>query len=114
MDHSRSRIAAETVGVRRCISVRRIYIVDTGLVAPYHGFSVRAEEGVMRAIVKKWGNSAAVRIPSGIMQAAGLTLDEVVDVREQDGQIVIKPIRLGKVDLAQLLAGITRENLHDG
>ena len=68
----------------------------------------------MRAIVKKWGNSAAVRIPSGIMQAAGLTLDEVVDVREQDGQIVIKPIRLGKVDLAQLLAGITRENLHDG
>jgi antitoxin MazE len=68
----------------------------------------------MRAIIKKWGNSAAVRIPSGIMQAARLTLDEVVDVREQDGQIVIEPIRLGKVDLAQLLAGITRENLHDG
>jgi len=68
----------------------------------------------MRAIVKKWGNSAAVRIPSGIMQAARLTLDAVVDVREQDGQIVIAPIRLVKVDLAQLLAGITRENLHDG
>lgn len=68
----------------------------------------------MRAIVKKWGNSAAVRIPSGIMQAARLRLDEVVDVREQDGQIVIEPIRLGKVDLAQLLAGITPENLHGG
>jgi antitoxin MazE len=60
----------------------------------------------MRAIVKKWGNSAAVRIPRGIMQAARLTLDEVVDVREHDGQIVIEPIRLGKVDLAQLPAGI--------
>jgi antitoxin MazE len=68
----------------------------------------------MRAIVKKWGNSAAVRIPSGVMQAARLTLDAVVDVREQDGQIVIEPIRSVKVDLAQLLAGITRENLHDG
>ena len=68
----------------------------------------------MRAIVKKWGNSAAVRIPSGIMQAALLTLDEVVDVREQDGQIVIEPIRSGKIDLAQLLAGITPENLHGG
>jgi antitoxin MazE len=68
----------------------------------------------MRVIVKKWGNSAAVRIPSGIMQAAHLTLDEVVDVREQDGQIVIEPIRLGKGDLAQLLAGITPENLHAG
>jgi antitoxin MazE len=68
----------------------------------------------MRAIVKKWGNSAAVRIPRGIMQAARITLDEVVDVREQDGQIVIEAIRLGKVELAQLLAGITPENLHGG
>jgi antitoxin MazE len=68
----------------------------------------------MRAIVKKWGNSAAVRIPSGIMQAAHLTLDAEVDVREQHGQIVIEPIRFGKVDLDQLLAGITPENLHAG
>jgi antitoxin MazE len=68
----------------------------------------------MRAIVKKWGNSAAVRIPSGIMQAARLTLNDAVDVREQDGQIVIEPIRLGKADLAQMLAGITPENLHSG
>jgi len=48
------------------------------------------------------------------MQAARLTLDEEVDVREQDGQIVIKPIRSGKVDLTRLLAGITPENLHGG
>lgn len=32
----------------------------------------------------------------------------------QVGQIVIKPIRSGKVDLAQLLAGITAQNLHSG
>jgi antitoxin MazE len=69
---------------------------------------------VMRVIVKKWGNSAAVRIPSGIMQAARLGLDEAVEMREQDGEIVIKPIRSGKVDLAQLLAAITPENLHGG
>ena len=68
----------------------------------------------MRTNIKKWGNSAAVRIPSSIMQAARLKLDETVDVREQDGQIVIKPIRSGKVDLAQLLAGITPANLHGG
>jgi len=68
----------------------------------------------MRVIVKKWGNSAAVRIPSGIMEAAQLELDEAVDVREQDGEIVIKPIRTGKVDLAQLLQRITPENLHSG
>lgn len=71
-------------------------------------------KGVMRVIVKKWGNSAAVRIPSGIMQAARLALDEVVDVREQDGRIVIEPIRPSEVDLARMLADITPENLHYG
>jgi antitoxin MazE len=68
----------------------------------------------MRVIVKKWGNSAAVRIPSGVMEAACLSLDAAVDIREQDGQIVIEPIRASKVDLAQLLAGITPENLQGG
>jgi antitoxin MazE len=68
----------------------------------------------MRAIVKKWGNSAAVRIPSGIMEAAQLKLDEAVDVREQDGEIVIKPIRSDKVKLSQLLERITPDNLHTG
>lgn len=68
----------------------------------------------MRAIVKKWGNSAAVRIPSGIMRAVGFNMDEVVDVLEQDGQIVIKPIRPDDVALTRLLDGITAENLHGG
>jgi antitoxin MazE len=68
----------------------------------------------MRAIVKKWGNSAAVRIPSGIMEAAQLKLDEAVDVREQDGEIVIKPIRTDKFNLFRLLDGITPDNLHTG
>jgi antitoxin MazE len=68
----------------------------------------------MRVIVKKWGNSAAVRIPTGVMQAARLGLEDEVDVREQDGQIVIEPIRSSKVELSRLLAKITPENLHAG
>jgi antitoxin MazE len=68
----------------------------------------------MRVIVKKWGNSAAVRIPSGIMEAAQIGLDEAVDVREQDGEIVITPIRTEKVDLEKLLQAITADNLHAG
>ncbi len=66
----------------------------------------------MRVIVKKWGNSASVRIPAGVMEAARLTLDAPVDVREEGGRIVIEPIRSTEYDLAQLLAGITPENLH--
>jgi antitoxin MazE len=66
----------------------------------------------MRVIVKKWGNSASVRIPAAIMEAANLRLEEIVDMREEDGRIVIEPIRTGNYDLDLLLADITPENLH--
>ncbi len=66
----------------------------------------------MRVWVKKWGNSASVRIPAGIMQAARLGLDDAVDVREEHGRIVIEPIRAVEYDLAHLLAAITSENMH--
>jgi antitoxin component of MazEF toxin-antitoxin module len=39
----------------------------------------------METVLKKWGNSAAVRIPAAILEAAHLTLDQSVDVREEQG-----------------------------
>jgi len=68
---------------------------------------------VMRTVVKKWGNSASVRIPAAVMQAARLDLDETVDVREESGRIVIEPVQRKEYDLAELVRRITRENLHD-
>jgi len=65
----------------------------------------------MRVLVKKWGNSASVRIPTGIMEAARLELNDAVDVREEGGRIVIEPIR-PEFTLAQLLEGVTTENIH--
>ena len=67
----------------------------------------------MRATVKKWGNSAAVRIPVSVMQATRLDLDEVVDVREEAGRIVIEPVRQKTYDLKTLLRGITPKNQHE-
>lgn len=67
----------------------------------------------MRAVVKKWGNSASVRIPASIMAAAGLRLDQAVEVREENGRVVIEPITREEYDLADLLGGITPENIHD-
>ncbi|MCZ0964207.1 AbrB/MazE/SpoVT family DNA-binding domain-containing protein [Paracoccus benzoatiresistens] len=67
----------------------------------------------MRAVVKKWGNSASVRIPASVMAAAGLHLNQAVDVREDNGRIVIEPVAREEYDLADLLAGITPENIHD-
>ena len=66
----------------------------------------------MKVTVKKWGNSAAVRIPAAVMQATHLNLDQVVDVREEGGRIVIAPIRQRVYDLGELLQGITAKNRH--
>jgi antitoxin MazE len=67
----------------------------------------------MKVTVKKWGNSAAVRIPAAVMQAIHLDLDEVVDVREESGRIVIEPTRPKTWDLDELLRGITKKNRHE-
>lgn len=67
----------------------------------------------MKATIKKWGNSAAVRIPASVMQAMHLDVDEVVDVREEAGRIVIEPVRQKTYDLDDLLKGITPKNRHE-
>jgi len=66
----------------------------------------------VRVTVKKWGNSASVRIPSPIMEAARVRLDQQVDVREERGRIIIEPVRAPALDLESLVAGITDENRH--
>ncbi|UZN50012.1 AbrB/MazE/SpoVT family DNA-binding domain-containing protein [Cupriavidus sp. H18C1] len=67
----------------------------------------------MRMVIKKWGNSASVRIPAAIMEAAKLSVDAVVDVREENGRIVIEPLPDAESELDVLIAGITAENLHE-
>lgn len=67
----------------------------------------------MRTVIKKWGNSASVRIPAAIMEAAELQLDMPVDVREEGGNVVIVPLRRPEYDLADLVEAITADNLHD-
>jgi antitoxin MazE len=64
----------------------------------------------MHVTIKKWGNSPSVRIPSAIMKATGLHVDAKVDVREENGLIIIQPLR--ENTLSELVAGITPDNLH--
>lgn len=61
----------------------------------------------MRLQVKKWGNSASVRIPASIMAAAALHIDQLVDVREEKGRIVIEPVLAPAYDLDALLDQMT-------
>jgi antitoxin MazE len=67
----------------------------------------------MRVVVRKWGNSASVRIPAALMAAAKIELDEPVEVREEQGRIIIEPLREKEYDINELIAGITDENRHE-
>ncbi|WP_374578498.1 AbrB/MazE/SpoVT family DNA-binding domain-containing protein [Phenylobacterium sp.] len=61
----------------------------------------------MRVQVKKWGNSASVRIPASVMAAASLRVDQAVDVREEGGRVIIEPVAAPSYDLDDLLAKMT-------
>jgi antitoxin MazE len=63
--------------------------------------------------VKKWGNSASVRIPASIMASSALHLDQLVDMRHEGGRIVIEPVLAPVYDLDTLLEQMTPETFPD-
>ncbi len=67
----------------------------------------------MRVLVKKWGNSASVRIPASVMAAASLRVDQAVDVREEGGRIIIEPVAAPSYELQDLLEQMTPDTFHE-
>lgn len=68
----------------------------------------------MNQQLKKWGNSLAVRIPAPLSAALDLKADDLIDVREEDGRLIIEKRRWRrKADLDELLARVTEENRHE-
>jgi antitoxin MazE len=65
----------------------------------------------MHSQVKKWGNSASVRIPAAILDAVHVSIDQDVDIRAENGRIVIEPLRK-QLTLESLLSQVTPDNLH--
>ncbi|MBQ0721843.1 MAG: AbrB/MazE/SpoVT family DNA-binding domain-containing protein, partial [Gammaproteobacteria bacterium] len=50
----------------------------------------------MQGTIKKWGNSLATRIPKAIAESTDLHFDQLVDIEEVNGKIVITPIEAKK------------------
>ncbi|MBI2934032.1 MAG: AbrB/MazE/SpoVT family DNA-binding domain-containing protein [Chloroflexi bacterium] len=66
----------------------------------------------MKTRVQKWGNSLALRIPKSFANEVGLQRETSVEVSLDDGKLVITPVSKPKATLKQLLAKVTKENLH--
>jgi len=66
----------------------------------------------MEAIIRKWGNSPALRLPVSALKEAELCLDQKVNIVVTRGRIVIEPTGKIEYDLSELLSGITVQNSH--
>ena len=66
----------------------------------------------MRTRVQKWGNSLALRIPKSFATEVGLQRETSVEVSLDDGKLVVTPVTKPKPTLKQLLAKVTKENVH--
>jgi len=69
----------------------------------------------MEAILRKWGNSLGLRIPAGLLAELGLSENATVDLRVQDGNLIVAPgqsKRKWKYALEDLLSGVTEDNIH--
>lgn len=63
--------------------------------------------------VRKLGNTASVRIPPTVMKAVKISLDQVVDVRDERGRIIVEPVPAAQFVLGDMIAAITSKNRHD-
>lgn len=66
----------------------------------------------MHSKVQKWGNSLALRIPKAFALEVGLREDAGVDMSIRQGNLVVAPLKTPAYDLDDLLAKVTRRNLH--
>ncbi len=67
----------------------------------------------MVAIVSRWGNSLAIRIPQNLAKEIKLLEGDQVDLTVVDGKIIINPKSRKSYSLDELVNAITAENLHN-
>lgn len=58
----------------------------------------------MDATIRKWGNSAALRLPAAALREAGFSLEQAVEIISSPGRIVIEP----RVDVTYRLQDLLR------
>ena len=64
----------------------------------------------MEAVVKKWGNSLGIRIPSLIARELSLKDGSHVEINDRGKEIIIKPIQNNR--LSEMVSKINEQNIH--
>ena len=66
----------------------------------------------MHVRVQKWGNSLAVRIPKPLAEDAQVKEGTVLNLAVSEGMVVATPVEQKKWSLRQLLARVSKKNIH--
>ena len=66
----------------------------------------------MQTKIQRWGNSLGLRIPKSFAEEAGVEAGSEVDLSVEDGDLIIRPARLPRYELKDLLGGVTAKNIH--
>jgi antitoxin MazE len=66
----------------------------------------------MEAVIRKWGNSPALRLNQTAMKAAAFDLEQRVTIKATKGRIVIEPADPQEYKLEDLLSQMTPQNTH--
>lgn len=86
------------------ICIFKVYTLDT--------VSKRIGDLKMTAVVAKWGNSLAIRIPRAVAEQAQVTEGTGITFSVEGNSIVITPQKRKKYTLDELLSGMTPEKFH--
>jgi antitoxin MazE len=65
----------------------------------------------MTGVIRKWGNSLGIRIPRGVAEQAGVEQGTHVEIKTEQGRIIITPA-VPRYTLEELLKRISKRNLH--
>ncbi len=67
----------------------------------------------MESVIRKWGNSLALRLPTAVLREAGYQLEQRVDLLVSEGRIIIQPSSKVEYNLDALISGINAANAHE-
>ena len=66
----------------------------------------------MNTVIRKWGNSPALRLPTTVLKEAGYQLEQKVELIVSKGRIIIQPSQTIEYDIDSLSKGINAKNRH--
>ncbi len=66
----------------------------------------------MRATIRKWGNSLAMRIPAAAAKELRFDSGTEVELTIEEGKLVLSPPKEPEYKLEDLLKGVTKRSLH--